>query len=202
MLIPYYHVIPAFFPVASDVTIKKGQIVMLNSSGEIELADGHTSTPIGLSGDDVGTLTAGQFVNRVSDYGNDTYASGQVTVYQNGGQFFVDLLDCFVDGESFNGGNGVTNGMLLGASTATDGKFTVANASAQVYAQNGGVTDGLQLVAKVVDDLSETAGALPTGIPGEYEPSGNHEDIELNGAYNYPGGGGPARKFCRIQLLI
>lgn len=202
MLIPYYHVIPAFFPVASAVTIKKGQIVMLNASGQVELADGTTSTPLGLAGDDVGTLTAGQFVNRVSDYGNDTYASGQITVYQSGGQFFVDLADCFVDGENFNGGNGVSNGMLLGASTASDGLFTVANGSAAVHAANAGVTDGLQLVARVVDDLSETAGALPSGIPGEYEPSGNHEDIEVNGAYNYPGNGGPARKFCRIQLLI
>lgn len=193
MLIPYYHVIPAYYPVASSVTIKKGQVVALNPSGQVILATGDEA-PLGLAGDVVGTLTAGQFTNRVSDFGDDTSASGQITVYTNGGQFFVDLLECFEDGESYS----VTNNTLLAVSSTADGKLITAPSDSALFS----TTAGKQLVARIVDDLAATLGALPTGIPGEYEPSGNHEDLELSGAYNYPGDGGPARKWCRVQLLI
>jgi len=195
MLIPFYHVIPATYPVDSAATsIKKGQVVTLTTDGTVKLADGSnaaTEQPLGLAGDSVGTLTAGQFVNRVSDYGNDTGASGQITVYQNGGQFYVDYEDCFVTGYS------ATTGELLVLST-DPGLMDTAPADATIW----GVASGKQIVARVVDDLAATQGALPTGIPGEYEPSGSHEDIELSGASNYPGNGGPVRAFCRIQLLI
>ena len=192
MLIPYYHFVPAYYPVAANQTINQGQIVALNASGQIVLTTGNNQ-PLGLAGDKVGTLTAGKFTNRVSDYGDDTDASGQMTVYHSGGEFYVDLEECFETGIS-----SVTPGAFLVASDSEDGMFDIAPNDAALHSQ----TAGKQLVARVVDDLASTLGALPTGIPGEYEPSGDHEDIEINGAYNYPGGGGTPRVFCRIQLLI
>src|SRR5690606_41456513 len=118
MLFPIYHVIASFYPVATGTTIEKGQVLAFDdAAGTVVLCDG-TTNPIGLAGDEVGTLSAGTFVNRVSDYGNDTYASGLITVYHGGGEFYVDI------GNVVSSGTTITLGGLL--SCTAGGKMTNA----------------------------------------------------------------------------
>jgi len=138
---------------------------MLNSGGKAILADG-TKPPIGLSADTKSTLTAGQFTNRVSDYGDETAASGNISVFQGaGGLFYVDLTDV-VNETSVD-----INDILV---SAAGGKLEVNNSATSTL---GG--SGVFVVGRVVDIPSGAATndyLLPTGIPGEFEPSGDSDN--------------------------
>lgn len=185
MLQPIYHVISSFYPVAPNATFKKGMLIGLDATGQaVAHGTGTSSTAVGLAGDDKGSLTAGQLTNRVSDMGNQTYASGEVTVYNNGGEFIVDINQGGGDA-SFPAGDVVSD------ATVAIGDKLAASATPGVLTVNGSATPGgtgaNELIAVVVGDLSGDAGKLPTGIPGEYAPSGDSDN---------------PRKFARIKLVI
>lgn len=188
MLQPIYHVVSNFYPVsASAGPIAKGQLVGLNSSGEVVPYDRTVATqvPVGLAGDVKGTLTPGVFTNRVSDFGDQTYGSGQMTVYSNGGEFYVDINASDSDA-SYPTGDVVSDGTVeVGdklAPHSVKGQLVV-NASATPY----NTTAEDQLIAIVTDDLAHSDFKVPTGIPGEFAPAGDSDN---------------PRKFARIKLVI
>ncbi len=93
--------------VASGETIKEGHIVSLNGDGEVVLQSGSYAIPYGIAGDtkntsrssmpgiDLGVPAAGSgqnWQNRVSDYFDETKASGKMTVYHSGGEFWTDMF--------------------------------------------------------------------------------------------------------------
>jgi hypothetical protein len=96
-LIEKYFVVPALCPVASGATIKEGNVVALNTSGEVVL-QGAGLTAYGIAGDTKSTSASSMegiysgWTNRVSDYFDDTKASGKVTVYHGGGEFATDIF--------------------------------------------------------------------------------------------------------------
>lgn len=194
MLQTIYHVIPAFYPLSSTLytagalstSIKRGMLVGLNASGDAVPYDRAVSTqvPVGLAGDTIGTLSAGQFTNRISDMGNQGFASGYITVY-SGGHFYIDINAGESD-SSFPAGDVVTTGTVavgdrLGPHSVA-GQLVV-NSSATAY----NATAANQLIAQVVDDLAASSYKLPTGIPSEFEPSGDSDN---------------PRKFCRVKMVI
>lgn len=195
MLQIIYHGIPSFYPVSASLytngvltsPIKRGQLVGLNASGEAVPYDVSVAEqyPIGIAGDNATTLSAGQFTNRLSDMGNQTFASGFITVYSGGGDYYVDINANGGD-SNFPMGDVVVDGTVaIGdrlAPASIPGKLTVnANALPQ------STTPVNQLIARVTDDLATSGYKLPTGIPNENEPSGDSDN---------------PRKFARIKLLI
>lgn len=112
-LIEIYHVVADMYAVDPDWTaaeaIIEGQWVALetiSSNVYAKRADGSTELVIGVAGDTMSTATAGTpyaaqvlvnpagatrwTQNRVSDYFNETLASGLITVYTSGGKFATD----------------------------------------------------------------------------------------------------------------
>lgn len=134
------HVIATSFPVNSSATILKGQVVTLNSSGEVILADNDLHTwALGIAGDEKTTLSAGNFANRAWELGDDTYASSKITVYRGvGTELYLDTTDAitgttpsigdtlYVSGtagklqDSAPGGNDVQVARVIGASGYLD----------------------------------------------------------------------------------
>ncbi len=165
MIRPHFHAFTPSYPVASGQTIKAGQVVMLNSSGQAVIGDG-TKPPIGLSADTKSTLTAGQFTVRVPDYGDETAVSGKISVYQGaGGLFYVDLTDVI------NESSVAVNDILV---SAANGKLEVDNTATSTL---GG--SGVYIVGRVVEiptGVTDNDYLLPTGIPGEFEPSGDSDN--------------------------
>jgi hypothetical protein len=143
-LIEKFHVVAAERPVATGETIKEGQIVSLNTSGEVVLQGASFPTPYGIAGDtksDSGSAMPGivaGWQNRVSDYFDETKASGKMTVYHSGGEFATDQF--------------ATN---------------VASASimAALYAYNGVLDTNTGQSAIVVARLTQSAGTYPSGVP-------------------------------------
>jgi hypothetical protein len=95
-LIERYHVVAAERVVSSGETIKEGQIVSLNSSGEVVLQGSTNAIPYGIAGDTKSTSASampgvtGDWQSRVSDYFDETKASSKMTVYHSGGEFATD----------------------------------------------------------------------------------------------------------------
>ena len=112
-LIEIYHIVADYYDVDPDWTaadaIIEGQWVALETVSSVvyaKRADGTTETVIGVAGDTMSTATAGTpyaaqvlvnpagatrwTQNRVSDYFNETLASGKITVYTAGGKFATD----------------------------------------------------------------------------------------------------------------
>lgn len=195
MLLPIYHGTPTFYPVSSDLysagqlvtPIKRGQLVGINEDSEAVPYDATEADqyPVGLAGDTVGTLSAGNFTNRVSDMGDQSFASGYVTVY-NGGEYYVDINAEGDDTDTPTGDviedDEVSVGDKLVPSESNPGMLVVDNTNA-VYQSS---TAKYQLIARVVDSLSASDGKVPTGIPNENEPSGDSDS---------------PRKFARIRLM-
>jgi len=119
------------------------------------------------------------FSNRVSDYGDETSASGQIGVYESGGQFYVDVDESGTYGVITTGST-TTPGTLLYQSTTTGQLSSTARTTP--YAADEDLPTAI-----VVDDLSATSGLLPTGIPNEYEPAGDSDT---------------PRTFVLIKLLV
>lgn len=106
-LIEEYHVVADMYSVDPDTNpnIIEGRVVALNADGEAVLCD-TSLAPIGVAGDSSETSSgytpyAADLVlnpqgatrstsNRVSDFFNETLASGKVTVYNGGGKFHTD----------------------------------------------------------------------------------------------------------------
>lgn len=141
-LVEKYHVVAAVHPVGSTA-IKEGQLVKLNTSGEIEPYAG-SGTILGVASDTKSTSASGMpgiyegWQNRASDMYNETGASRSMTVYMAGGEFATDQFES--DVEAANPGillYGSSNGKLQAASSGT-----------------------------AVAVLTRAAGAYPSGVPG------------------------------------
>lgn len=144
-LIEKYHVVAASRAVASGQSIKEGQVVSLNSSGEVVIQGSGNTEPYGLAGDTKSTsassmpgISAG-WQNRVSDYFDETKASAKMTVYHSGGEFATDQF-----------------------------ASNVASASimAKLYAYDGVLDTNTGQSSTVVAYLVQAAGAYPSGVPG------------------------------------
>jgi hypothetical protein len=162
-LVEKFHVVAAERPVASGETIKEGQVVSLNSSAEVVLQGASNKVPYGLAGDTKSTSAssmpgiAAGWQNRVSDYFDETKASGKMTVYHSGGEFATDQYAANVSGAS-----------IMDALYARSGVLDTID-------QDGG-TDASMLVAR----LTQAPGYYPSGVPG-IDING---DIALGGENN------------------
>ena len=122
-LIEIYHVVADMYPVDADwdgTNFLEGQMVSLSALGEAQPATNATFV-IGVAGDTQSNTTSAtpfgsqvnadgstgliingagatrQTSNRVSDFFNETLASGRMTVYNSGGKFATDLFEADVD---------------------------------------------------------------------------------------------------------
>ena len=161
-LIPVFHVIPDEYEVDPDWTnteaIIAGQWVALETvSGSVYAtrADGSTDRVIGVSGDTMSNTTAGTAYaadvvvnsaggtrstqNRVSDYFNETMASGKLTVYHSGGKFHTDQYSTTV--------------------TFAAGEALYADA-------NGDLTNADAGNAQIIGTCTQGVHAEPSGVPG------------------------------------
>jgi len=178
-LIEVLHVAADMFLVDPDWTndILEGQWVSLTTvSGTVyaQRADGSADRIIGIAGDTQSNTTAAtpysaavtinsagatrQTENRVSDFFNETIASGKITVYHSGGTFWTDRLRA-----------GVT--FAAGQQIFVDANGNTTNANAG----NGQVT-GVCL---------QGITAYPSGVPGTDTPDGsislgNYVKLRLN----------------------
>jgi hypothetical protein len=177
MLFVRLHVLADHYPVASSVNFKPGQVVALNSSGQAILQNEGSGDveeiPIGIAGDEVGTLSAKQFSNKAWELGDETAGSRRLTVYHGGGSFYVDYgsTSCDVCEDT-----SLTVGAILKTDDdgTDDGKVSKDGTEKSIY--------------RVENLLTETSGYLDSGIPGPvYQPVG---DVDS------------ARKFALVRLLI
>ena len=174
-LIVEYHVVADMYPVAQSTSIKAGMILTLDSDGYVVPAPTSTDPgkkAIGIAGDTTtgseGSTTASSdevvvgatseptstaktrwTSNRVSDFYDESKASGKVTVYSGGGKFWIsdDLFDSASD---------VTPGTPLGVGDTAG------------YWEHSAITDD-DIVAIAVGDAS----SYPSGVPGTDTTDGN-----------------------------
>ena len=137
-LIEEYHVVADMYPVdkTTNPNIIEGRVIALNGDGEAVLCD-TTLRPIGIAGDSSETSgghthMAADLVlspsgatrstsNRVSDFFNETLASGKVTVYNGGGKFHTD---------QYNTSDNYTPGAALFSDAS--GRLTTVDTGSQV----------------------------------------------------------------------
>ena len=147
-LIEMFHVVAAERAVAADQTIKEGMIVSLNTDGEVvKQASGTNRYPYGIAGDTKSTTASAMpgivdgWQNRVSDYFDETKASGKMTVYHSGGEFATDQFASNVS--------------------------TLGTIMCPLYASSGLLeTTDNQTTGIVVARLLKVAGTYPSGVPG------------------------------------
>jgi len=151
-LVEKFHVVAAEQEVATGETIKEGQLVSLNTSSEAVLASTNAAV-YGIAGDTKSTsasampgISAG-WQNRVSDYFDETKASGKMTVYHSGGEFATDQFATNV--ASANPGT-LLYGNALGVLDTTD------------ESGNTVTTTGVFPVGR----LTRADGSYPSGVPG------------------------------------
>lgn len=185
-----YHNYASRLPIGTQTnsSLKPGQVAAIGTSGEVKLfavASYATVVPFGLIGDIKSTASASTFYNRVSDFNDETAASGYCTVYHGGGEFYIDI----------NAGAGDTDyatGDVVNDSSVSAGDSLVGYGTGQLQVNNSATytydrTAATGLIAVVVDPLTTDSGKLPTGIPNEWEPSGN-SDLP--------------KKWCHIKLML
>jgi hypothetical protein len=158
-LIEIYHVVADMYDVDPDFTtdLVEGMCVRLAADGTV--APANTSNPVfGIAGDTQSDTQAGtpyaadltigadgaaqrSTQNRVSDFYNETLASGKMTVYTGGGKFATDQYD-------------TTDSYTPGAALFTDddGQLTV----------DGTGTDDFNIIGRV----AAAPAAYPSGVPG------------------------------------
>jgi len=156
-LVEKFHVVAAERDVATGQIIKEGMVVSLNTSGEVVKQGVSFPTPYGIAGDTKRTDgssmpgIATDWQNRVSDYYDETKASGKMTVYHSGGEFATDQFDANV---------------------------ASATPLAPLYALNGVLSTINTQSAVVVGYLTQADAAYPSGVPGTDTTYG---DIALGG---------------------
>ena len=144
-LVEMFHVVAAERPVAEDQTIMEGQIVSLNTSGEVVLQGAAAVTPYGLAGDTKSTTASSMpgivtgWQNRASDYFDETKASAKMTVYHSGGEFATDMF-----------ATNVASAAIMAELFAQDGMLETHSTQSQL----------------VVAYLVKADGAYPSGVPG------------------------------------
>jgi hypothetical protein len=150
-LVEKFHVVAADKDVASGETIKEGQIVSLNTAGEVVLQGASAKFPYGIAGDTKSTSASAMpgvssgWQGRASDYYDETKASGKMTVYNSGGEFATDQFNSGVASAAIGTALYAVNGLLNTADTHSSGI--------------------------VVAYLTKSAGTYPSGVPG----------VDLNG---------------------
>ena len=159
-LIPILHVLAPSYPVDPNTNpnLLEGKVVKM-VGGFIVAAGADEAYPLGIAGDSSTKTSAGlagtpyskaliinsagatrATQNRVSDFFDETLASGKVTVYQNGGSFASDQVDA----------------TLISANPATGSALGVAaNGLLKVY--NAGAVVGI---------VTRVYGAEASGVPG------------------------------------
>ena len=144
-LVEKYHVVAAVRPVATGQIIKEGQIVSLNTLGNVVIQGAAFPIPYGIAGDTKSTTAssmpgiASGWQNRVSVYFDETKASGKMTIYHSGGEFATDQFH--------------TNVMALTPITA-------------LYAYNGQLDTQNAQSTVIVAYLTQADGSYPSGVPG------------------------------------
>jgi len=144
-LVEKFHVVAAERTVATGQTIKEGQVVSLNTSGEVVIQGAAFPTPYGIAGDTKNTTqsympgVSSGWQNRASDYYDETKASSKMTVYHSGGEFATDMFAANV---------------------------AAASPYATLYAKSGLLdTDNAQSTV-IVGYLTQADAAYPSGVPG------------------------------------
>ena len=172
-LVEIYHVVAANRAVATGQTIKEGQVVSLNTSGEVVIQSASFATAYGIAGDTKSTSASSMpgiatgWQNRVSDYFDETKASAKMTVYHSGGEFATDQFNSNVS-----------------ASTPFTALFA-RNGVLDTMDQAGGTT-----AANIIARLTQTAGSYPSGVPG----------VDTNGDIAL--GGENSNTYIEFKLLI
>ena len=184
-LVEKYHVVAAVRPVASGETIKEGQVVALDDSGNVVLegATGAGKTYVnrayGIAGDTKSTTASSMpgivsgWQNRVSDYFDETKASGKMTVYHSGGEFATDQFSVNV------------------AASTPGARLFARNGILDTTDQAGSSADPFTLVAI----LTQAAAAYPSGVPGTDLTIG---DIALGGDNT----SGTSNVYIEFKLMI
>ena len=148
-LVPIYHVVAASRAVdVSGDDIKMGMLVSINSDGEVVKQNSSESETYGIAGDtkadDASSMPgiASGWQNMVSDYFDETKASGKMTVYHSGGQFYTDQYSANVAA--------LTGANVLDPLYAVDGLLDTSNAQSTT----------------VVARLLSAPGQVMSGVPG------------------------------------
>jgi hypothetical protein len=167
-LVERFHVVAAERDVATGETIKEGQLVALDALGNAVLASTNAGV-YGIAADTKSTSAssmpgvAAGWQNRVSDYFDETKASGKMTVYHSGGEFATDQFDANV------------------AATGNEGDLLYGNANGVLdLFDEAGETASTLLGVFPVAKLLTVPGEYPSGVPGT-DISG---DIALSGENN------------------
>jgi len=161
-LIEIQHVVADMYAVDPDWTaaeaIIEGQWVALEAVAGVTYAkrcDGDADTAIGVAGDTMSNITSGtpyaasvvvnaaggtrQTENRVSDFFNETLASGKITVYHSGGTFATNQFDA-------------------------DTVFVVGDNC--YVTSTGNLTNDISTTAQIVGLCVGPIAAFPSGVPG------------------------------------
>lgn len=184
MLIPVYHIVASSsFPITASTAFEPGQVAALDSGGLVVKNPTGNTAPIGLAADKNRPAEAEEWQNRVSDAGQETAASGLMTVYHSGGEFWVDLDDSTVE----TPGGTAIGGVVEDGATVTPGTLLYGSNDGANLGRMHNDSNGVNL-AIVIAESQE----LETGIPGEFEPGATFELAD--DADN--------RNFIKIKLLI
>jgi len=161
-LVEKFHVVAAEKSVSSGQTIKEGQLVSLDASGEVVLASTNAGV-YGIAADTKSTSAsampgiAAGWQNRVSDYFDETKASGKITVYHSGGEFATDQFATNV--ASATPGD-LLYGNALGVLDTSDESDATATSAF-------GIRPVGQVTSWSATPLpGSTAGTYPSGVPG------------------------------------
>ena len=157
MIIPVFRGLTTQFPIAATTTIEAGMVVTLNSTTGYAEACDLADVPVGIAADRNRASESYEWVNRVSDSGNDTAASGMLSVYASG-EFYVDMNDSAITTPN---GTAIT-GVIVSDCVTTPGAPLYTAANGQMDDTSGGATK--------IGICLEEAASLDSGIPGEYEP--------------------------------
>lgn len=153
MIIPVHRVTTFQVPIAATTEIEAGQVVALDANGYATEC-GASGVPIGIAADRNRAVEAYEWTNRSSDYGNETRASGQMSIYSHG-IFWFDVDDSAITTPA---GTAITGAVINGAATINDTAYCAAS----------GQIDDSGTVAIGTFMTGETS--IDSGIPGEYEP--------------------------------
>jgi len=187
-LVEKFHVVAAERPVATGQTIKEGQFVSLNASAQVVVVSASYPVPYGIAGDTKNTTASSMpgivagWQNRVSDYFDETKASGKMTVYHSGGEFATDMFTANVSSSS-----------LLDVLYANgDGILDTVDANGNTWKGVGGGTGLIPPVAR----LTQKPAYYPSGVPG----------IDINGDQALAGDSytnmGTSNYYIELKLII
>jgi hypothetical protein len=193
MLKTVFRVTTTQYNVGAD-DIEAGMVITLdNTTGLARLCDS-TEVPIGISADRKRASTAGEWVNRLASNGDETAASGKLSVYHSGGEFWIDVDDSAITTPAGGAITGVITAATATADAIKPGLPLYTAANGQVSNTAGGETMVFRVLEAGLSSAVTTGEgvAISTGIPGEYEP-GASVDYATDGT---------ERTWAKVKLLI